>query len=179
MNNLQFLKNVTENLELFHFESNDGELWGLMNALNSMGLSAKALRGDNMGDVTGVFNEFSAALQFPFIYSPTWRSLDECLDDMDQFRFGKGFVIVIHNSDKLFLNDDKGFSYLISSLKDAASAFAQPVSQGAWWDRPTVPFHVIFHTHAGLRKKLTNRLNLLQVSLDKLPYDIPPLNFSV
>jgi len=40
------------------------------------------LRGSKMKDYQGLYNEFGAALQFPYYFGENWNAFDECIKDL-------------------------------------------------------------------------------------------------
>ena len=47
--------------------------------LDGNGTSARILRGWKMRTVTKMFDEFGAAMQFPYYFGENWPAFDECL----------------------------------------------------------------------------------------------------
>jgi Barstar (barnase inhibitor) len=43
----------------------------------------RVLRGSRCGSPAGLFQEWGAALQFPYYYGHNWAALDECLEDLE------------------------------------------------------------------------------------------------
>lgn len=96
-----------------------------------------------MRDLQGLFDEFSAALQFPSYFGNNGGAFFECIQEIpDWLPFGYGYVIVVEDSDQI-QNDDDWLEFLVSSLADAAVSYAQPLEQGHYGDRAPVPFHVV------------------------------------
>lgn len=108
------------------------------------GLSARVVRGRKMHTLDRVFDEFAAAFQFPYYFGENPAAFSECIGDLDNFPLGDGVVVVITEPDQV-LQDETDFelSWLVGSLEMAAGVWGEPIVQGAWWDRPPVPFHVV------------------------------------
>lgn len=108
------------------------------------GLAARVVRGRKMRTVSGLFDEFAAALQFPRYFGENWAAFDECLGDLETLPAGKGYVIMFTEPDQVLADAGPAdLRLLADSLESACSAWSQPVELGEWWDRPAVPFHVV------------------------------------
>jgi len=106
------------------------------------GLTVRWLRGDRMRTVDGVFDEFSAAMQFPWYFGQNWGAFDECLGDLEWIEFS-ALVIVIFDADQVLVEDPLDMSAFLRGVVGAYEQFAQPIDRGEWWDRPAKPFHVV------------------------------------
>ncbi len=103
------------------------------------------LRGNKMRSVSSLFNEFGAALQFPYYFGENWNAFDECIKDLS-WLYAPGYVLIIHNADQLLIEsaDSEGqMQSLLKILNSAAKEWSIPVAKGVAWDRPSKPFHVI------------------------------------
>jgi RNAse (barnase) inhibitor barstar len=58
------------------------------------GLTVRTVRGHKMRSVDALFDEVSAALQFPSYFGENWPAFDECLSDMEWLSVSVGIVIV-------------------------------------------------------------------------------------
>jgi hypothetical protein len=99
-----------------------------------------------MRNVSGLFNEFGAALQFPYYFGENWNAFDECIKDLSWLN-ASGYVLIVHDADQILIEDadsEGQMQSLLKILKSAALAWSIPVDEGAAWDRPSKPFHVIF-----------------------------------
>lgn len=108
------------------------------------GLTVRAVRGAKSGTVPDLFNEFAAALQFPYYFGDNWASFDECLADLDWLPLAAGVVIVIYDADQLLKSatsaDESTFFKVVSR---AANELSAPVEDGEWWDRPGAALHLV------------------------------------
>jgi hypothetical protein len=108
------------------------------------GLNVRLLRGKKMKDYEGLFNEFSAALQFPWYFGENGNAFDECLADLSWMPPRLGYVLVIsHGEECLELTKDSGLTWLVGSLERAATDWSISVDEGQPWDREPVPFHIV------------------------------------
>ena len=113
------------------------------------GLEVRALRGTKMQTVQGVFDEFSAALQFPSYFGENWPAFDECLSDMDWLPLAGGLVLLVLDADLVLLEGSDELPTLIRTLAKASETYSTPIERGEWWDRPAVPFHAVLQSAPG------------------------------
>jgi hypothetical protein len=115
-------------------------VWGWREA----GLTVRTVRGSKMRTVCGLFDEMAAALQFPYYFGENWAAFDECLADMDWLPMNVGIVVVVLDSGDVLVDAaEVELSVLVRTITHAAEIYAQPIESGEWWDRPSVPFHVV------------------------------------
>jgi hypothetical protein len=108
------------------------------------GLTARVVRGRKMRTVSGLFDEFAAALQFPLYFGENWSAFDECIADLETLPAGEGYVVVVAEPEQVLADAGADeMQRLADSLESAASEWSQPVELGEWWDRPAIPFHVV------------------------------------
>ncbi|MFJ4654811.1 barstar family protein [Nocardia sp. NPDC088792] len=64
------------------------------------GFRAIHVRGDRMATTSGLFDEFSAAFQFPYYFGRNWAGFAECMSDLDEWLpAGRaGYALLIWNS---------------------------------------------------------------------------------
>lgn len=119
------------------------------------GLCVRVVRGQKMTQYEELMDEFAAALQFPYYFGENWAAFQECLEDMDWLSGGKGIVIAItHASEVLSKEPCADLETLVESFNRAAGVYAQPVTDGEWWHRPAIPFHVILQNETGVSSDL-------------------------
>ena len=108
------------------------------------GLVVRLARGRKMRTWQGLFDEFAAALQFPWYFGENTDAFDECIADLAWLPPQNGYVIVLSEPEQVLIDAGAGaLDALVSSLQGAAEQWAAPVELGEWWDRPAVPFHVV------------------------------------
>jgi len=122
------------------------------------GLVVRRVRGRKERTWKGLFDEFSAALQFPAYFGENADAFDECIADLAWLPPRNGYVIVVGEPGQVLINAGAGaLSALVSSLQRAAQEWARPVDLGEWWDRPAVPFHVVLQAAIGDAATVTRR----------------------
>jgi hypothetical protein len=132
--------------------------------------AVRLLRSRKMRNTEELFNEFSAALQFPYYFGETWNAFDECLTDLSWLP-ADGYLIVILGSDELLAHSqDSGLELrtLLRLLDVAGREWATPTKQGEAWDRNGKPFHVIFHVERDKTDTFELRLREIGAELPKL-----------
>ncbi len=109
------------------------------------GLTVRTLRGWKMRNLSGLFDEFAAALQFPLYFGETMDAFNECIADLDEtLPAGEGYVLAIVEPDHLLADEDDGtLEWFVRSLQSAAETWSHPIELGEWWDRPAIPFHIV------------------------------------
>ncbi|XBB70425.1 barstar family protein [Nocardioides sp. WV_118_6] len=107
-------------------------------------LAVRAIRGGKTRTLDGFFNEFAAAFQFPYYFGENWSAFRDCVSDLDWLPYKPGVVVLVYGASEVLAESDHAdMVTLVQALETAAGEFAEAVSEGAWWDRGPVPFHVV------------------------------------
>lgn len=131
--------------------------WSLRSS-DSSRVVVRFLRGNKMRSVNSLFDEFTAALQFPYYFGENWNAFDECLTDLAWLP-GDVYILIITNSeDMLAEEDEEQLSTLIDILQNAGEEWSRPVETSESWGHPPVPFHVIFQSSESGLEVVTSRL---------------------
>jgi Barstar (barnase inhibitor) len=139
--------------------------WGWREA----GLTVRIVRGRKMRTVNSLFDEVSAALQFPPYFGENWAAFDECLADMDWWLPTGGLVVAISNSaDVLTDESDAELAAFVRAIAHARETYALPIESGEWWDRPALPFHVVLQVRAEAEASMCDRWQASGGSLREL-----------
>lgn len=113
------------------------------------GLVVRVVRGRKTRNLPALFDEFAAALQFPYYFGENWPAFDECLADLDWISPDSGLVILILDADQVLADgSSEDMNVLIQAISNAHSTYSEPIAEGEWWDRPALPFHVVLHRQA-------------------------------
>ncbi|WP_461109636.1 barstar family protein [Tessaracoccus terricola] len=108
------------------------------------GFSARLVRGRKMRTRSGLFDEFSAALQFPPYFGENRDAFDECIRDLENLPSGRGYVVAITEPEEVLRDElESVFGWFANSLAHAAESWSSPIALGEAWDRPSVPFHTV------------------------------------
>jgi len=122
------------------------EAWGW----RETGLAVRVVRGRKMRTVDRLFDEVSAALQFPYYFGENWSAFHECLADMDWLPPSAGIVIMVLDAVEVLCDEpDAEMDVLVRVVGHAANTYAEPIDRGEWWDRPALPFHVVLQASPG------------------------------
>lgn len=108
------------------------------------GSVVRFLRGKKMATVQSMFDEFAAALQFPYYFGNNWAAFDECLADLGWLR-ATAYVLAIFDSAELLAKESAQLDGFFEVLERVCVEWSTPIAKGESWDRPVVPFHVVFH----------------------------------
>lgn len=105
----------------------------------------RRLRGTKMRSYQDLYDEFAAALQFPYYFGENLAALDECLSDLE-WLFGSCFIFVLSDADQILTQEDEeAFPHLIRLLGEVAKEWnTRGRDTGIGVSSPT-PFHVLLH----------------------------------
>lgn len=108
------------------------------------GLSVRTVRGRKCRTRQGLFDEFAAALQFPWYFGENWDALGDCLADLDWLPQLAGHVLIVKEPEQVLAEDEATeFGVLLDVLRMVAVEWGTSVEFGEWRDRPPIPFHVV------------------------------------
>ena len=134
-------------------------------------IAVRWLRGSKMRGTKGLFDEFSAALQFPYYFGENWNAFDECIEELEGID-ADGYLLIILNSDELLVDTEDPeveIEHLFSKLSYAGEEWAKPINQGSSSDRPSKSFHVILHVDETKASAFRNRLEGAGLVLPEIP----------
>ena len=108
------------------------------------GLVVRRVRGSRMRSLDGLFDEFSAAFQFPSYFGYNRDAFNECIRDLVEWLpTVAGFVIVLDEYDEVLDTEPLERPWFFDALELARAALAEPVADQEWWDRSPLAFHVV------------------------------------
>ncbi|NUS42805.1 MAG: barstar family protein [Mycobacteriaceae bacterium] len=104
--------------------------------LQDTGYVVRDVRAAKMTTVAGVFDEFAAALQFPFYFGENKDAFDECLADLDDFvGLAFGYVVMVRDAELLLAAEPQQRVWFFDAMDCAARV---------WAARPTpIAFRVV------------------------------------
>lgn len=116
---------------------------------------ARLIRGHKARTAAALFDEFAAALQFPYYFGENWDALDECLSDLEWLP-GKAYVLFITNSDRLLEEEPpeemRSFLRLLARIAEE------------WATRSAKPFHVVLQCASERESRLRQNLHAAHVA---------------
>lgn len=122
------------------------------------GLTARVVRGRKTRTLSGLLDEFAAALQFPLYFGENMDAFNECIADLETLPAGRGYVVVITEPDQVLADASaEELRWLVNALVSANDSWSQPVELGEWWDRPAVPFHVVLAGESDVVERAARR----------------------
>jgi len=127
------------------------------------GSAVRFLRGKAMTTVQGLYDEFTAALQFPYYFGYNGGAFDECLTDLSWLP-AKAYVLTIVDSadflvcEDLLASEPKQLPLFLNALERICLEWSKPIAKGESWDRPAVAFHVSFHCIADDVRRLAPKI---------------------
>lgn len=131
-------------------------------------LIVRFLRGHRMTTVNTLFDEFAAALQFPYYFGENWDALDECITDLEWLP-GDSYALVITNAVQLLSKEDgRHLQVLVNILERAGDEWGQPVETTEAWSRPAVAFHVLLQSGEADKSELITRLESVSASFKEV-----------
>lgn len=87
--------------------------------------AARAVRGSRMRTVAGVFDEFAAALQFPYYFGGNKDAFDDCLRDLDDFIGpAHGYVVAVRDAPQVLADQPDERTWFESAMADCADYWA-------------------------------------------------------
>ncbi|WP_067646514.1 barstar family protein [Nocardia harenae] len=98
------------------------------------GFVVRELRGGRMRTISGVYDEFAAAFQFPYYFGANKDAFDECLRDLDEsLGAAEGYLAVVRNSTELLAEQPAERAWFGAAMRDGAE----------YWARKNVLFRVV------------------------------------
>ena len=125
------------------------------------------LRGKKMASLSSLYDEFGAALQFPYYFGENWDAFSECITDLEWIP-ADVYVLVITDSQSVLAEEsDEQLAVLTKLLEEAGSEWSHPVETSQPWDRPVVAFHVIFQCDKSDEQAVISRLESVGASFSR------------
>ena len=105
-----------------------------------------------MSSEAAMYDEFAAALQFPWYFGNNRDAFADCLTDLAWLAQGAGYVWIVARA-HLFLADAGAEvrQWVAECFDDVRRFWAEPVEEGDSWDRPAVACHVVLQFDPHLR----------------------------
>jgi hypothetical protein len=127
------------------------------------GRVVRFLRGAKMAAAAGVFDQFSAALQFPYYFGENWPALSECMQDLSWLP-ATNYLLVVLDAAEVLKEADEEFTRLAGMLRDCCERWPLGFELDQPWARQPATFQVLLQTDAEHSDALTRRL----VAVDRI-----------
>lgn len=125
----------------------------------------RVIRGAKAATEGELFDEMSAALQFPYYFGENWNAIDECLTDLEWLS-GDSYVLFFTDSAQLLAQEPPSrLGLLWQVLGNAAAEWARPRHEGG--ARAARPFHVVFQCTEEEETAIQARLRAIGHSLPR------------
>lgn len=144
MSTITGLRRVNDSAVFLTYDTTSLTAGNLALYLSMRELSPRVLRGREMRTEPALYREFAAALQFPLYFGQNKAAFDDCMGDLFLVPRNRGIVLVISDPEDVLRDGDHlDLAWFVEALRRACTEWSGPVDDGAWWDRPPVPFHVV------------------------------------
>lgn len=108
------------------------------------GITTRFVRGHKCATVDDLFDEFAAALQFPYYFGHNWGAFDECMADPDWLPLIGGLVVIVRDAPELLSAEQpRELGVFVKVVHKAAHELGEPIQLGESWDRSQVPYHMV------------------------------------
>lgn len=92
-------------------------------------------------DKFALFERLRIAMRMPYSEITNWDALDEALGDLSWLPH-TSINIVLEGAETFYRHDQRSLRTFLDIVETAGATWAAPVSEGQWWDRGAVPFHL-------------------------------------
>jgi hypothetical protein len=123
------------------------------------------LSGENLRTTADLMNSFAVAFGFPDYFGRNWNALYDCLVDLDWLP-PAGYAVVISGANAILVDEPShpefeepsDLAVLLDLLHRVSEEWNTPVAEGEPWDRPGIPFHVVFEVESDQIGVLQSRI---------------------
>lgn len=140
--------------------------WSLKNS--RLRVAVRFLRGKKMVTLPTLYDEFAAALQFPYYFGENWNAFSECITDLEWIPADVYVLVITHAKDLLAEESEDQLEALTNLLEEAGCEWSKPVETSQAWDRPAVAFHVIFQCDEPDKEAVMSRLERVGATFQEI-----------
>lgn len=133
----------------------------------------RVCRGRKMRRTEEVFDEISAAFQFPYYFGENWAALEDCLSDLSWLVSDSYLICITTSSDLLIEDNELSFKYFIQSMISVAHGWAGGNPNLELFGRVPVPFHVVMQVSSGDEADMQKKLQTHGIDSDLLENQFP------
>jgi hypothetical protein len=142
------------------------DLAWLLQATRGRQAAVRIVRGAKARTTPDLFDEFAAALQFPYYFGENWDALHECLADLS-WLVGDAYILFLTDAHRLLDRESaEELALLFGILENTARKWTQ-TEKGGFGSAPR-PFHVVFQCAPEDESGLLTRFANLGRSLSRL-----------
>ncbi len=109
---------------------------------------ARIMRGRRCGTKRELFQEWAAALQFPYYFGGNWDAFEECINDLDWIPM-EHFVFFVTHTSHLLHTSERDFATFAQIMSEAARRGGDVAGRSSERVRVAYSFHVVFHCEPG------------------------------
>jgi RNAse (barnase) inhibitor barstar len=128
--------------------------------------AVRFLRGAKMETVPQLFDEFAAALQFPYYFGENWDALEECVCDLEWLPNDPCLLFFTDANRLLVREPGEKLALLLDVLESAAKSWALDESPSR--EQLGRPFHAVYQCSADDEAAFVARVDACGCSLDRL-----------
>ncbi len=126
----------------------------------------RTIRGQKARTTQALFDEFAAALQFPYYFGENWDAFDECLTDLEWLP-ADAYILLIENSTHVLETETPDrLSTFFQILERAGREWGTPAA--GQFPRPAKSFHVLLQCTMEEWGSLHQKLDAAKVSFEPL-----------
>jgi RNAse (barnase) inhibitor barstar len=127
----------------------------------------RMIRGKKSQTIDELFNEVSAALQFPYYFGENWAAFSECISDLDWVP-GEAYILLFSDANLLLQQESPAdFRVLTTILTNANEEWTEP-NKYIPRNRPVTAFHVVFQVASEDLASFSERVKEAGVTLQPL-----------
>jgi hypothetical protein len=120
------------------------------------------VRGKKMRTTPALYDEFAAALQFPYYFGENGAAFDECLTDLEWLPADAYTILVSDSAHLLEAEPSEHLTLWLRALDRAGQYWAKPVE--GEFARAARPFHVLLQCTPAQERSLYEKLKAAKVS---------------
>jgi RNAse (barnase) inhibitor barstar len=139
--------------------------WSL-GRLDGRQVVVRFLRGQKMQTASQLFDEFAAALQFPYYFGENWNALWECLTDLEWLPHGACILMILDGAQLLAREAEESLAVFLDFLAVACDEWTA-TEKGPLEPAPR-PFHVVFQCPPDDEVRFLSRMHAAGATLDRL-----------
>lgn len=130
------MRNKINQLKKVHFFiGSESDFYNMnLNISANKNSAARYLRGKKCIYLPSLFNEFSAALQFPYYFGENWDAFDECLNDLSWIN-GSELALFLSEFNLVLQGDEKNKDRFLTILQLAILE----------WQEKGMNLHIFLH----------------------------------